>query len=60
MINNIRDAFIDMLRSSTWMDEDSKEKAIEKVNLKKNNFEIFNKYFPRRYQSMKKLVIQNI
>jgi predicted metalloendopeptidase len=47
MINNIRDAFIDMLRSSTWMDEDSKEKAIEKVNLKKNNFEIFNKYFQR-------------
>jgi hypothetical protein len=31
MINNIRVAFIDMLKNSTWMDETSKTKAIEKV-----------------------------
>jgi hypothetical protein len=31
MINNIRSAFIEMLNSSTWMDEQSKIKAIEKV-----------------------------
>ena len=31
MINNIRDAFIQMLKNSSWMDEESKIKAIEKV-----------------------------
>lgn len=32
MINNIREAFIEMLNSSTWMDDESKNKAREKVN----------------------------
>jgi len=32
MINNIRNAFVEMLRSSTWMDDESKEKAIRKVD----------------------------
>jgi predicted metalloendopeptidase len=32
MINNIRDAFINMVSSSTWMDEISRNRAIEKVN----------------------------
>ncbi|CAF0840982.1 unnamed protein product [Rotaria sordida] len=31
MINNIRDAFIEMLQGSTWMDVESKTKAIEKA-----------------------------
>ncbi|CAF0965181.1 unnamed protein product [Adineta ricciae] len=31
MISNIRNAFIDMVQSSTWMDVDSKKKAIEKA-----------------------------
>jgi hypothetical protein len=31
MINNIRDAFIEMIKGSIWMDDDSKNKAIEKV-----------------------------
>lgn len=31
MIGNIRTAFIDILEKSTWMDEVSKRKAIEKV-----------------------------
>ncbi|CAF0837976.1 unnamed protein product [Adineta steineri] len=30
MINNIRDAFIEMVKDSTWMDETSKGLAIEK------------------------------
>jgi hypothetical protein len=38
MINNIRDAFIEMLKSSTWMDENSKGEAIKKVKLKNRNF----------------------
>ncbi len=32
MIDNIRNTFIEMLERSTWMDKDSKMKAIEKVN----------------------------
>ena len=32
MIGNIRDAFIDMINQSTWMDSQSKSKAIEKVS----------------------------
>ncbi|CAF4384850.1 unnamed protein product, partial [Adineta steineri] len=32
MIRNIRNAFIDMLEDSTWMDDVSKDKAKEKVN----------------------------
>jgi predicted metalloendopeptidase len=32
MISNIRDAFIDMISQSTWMDSQSKSKAIEKVS----------------------------
>jgi hypothetical protein len=32
MINNIRDAFIEMAQGSTWMDAESKAKAVEKVN----------------------------
>jgi predicted metalloendopeptidase len=32
MINNIRDAFIEMIKTSTWMDDTSKTRAIEKVN----------------------------
>ena len=32
MITNIRNAFIEMLQNSTWMDNVSREKAIEKVN----------------------------
>ncbi|CAF1051487.1 unnamed protein product [Adineta ricciae] len=31
MISNIRNAFIEMVQNSTWMDDDSKEKAIEKA-----------------------------
>ncbi|CAF3791141.1 unnamed protein product [Adineta steineri] len=31
MINNIRDAFIEMVKDSTWMDETSKGRAIEKA-----------------------------
>ena len=31
MIGSIRKTFIDMLGQSTWMDETSKSKAIEKV-----------------------------
>lgn len=41
MIENIRDEFIDLVEQSTWMDEVSKEKAIEKVN----EHEIIMKYF---------------
>ncbi|CAF4214582.1 unnamed protein product, partial [Rotaria sp. Silwood2] len=33
MINNIRDVFIEMLDKSTWMDAESKEKAIEKAKV---------------------------
>jgi len=33
MIENIRSSFIDMLSDSTWMDQTSKVKAIEKVNI---------------------------
>jgi predicted metalloendopeptidase len=32
MINNIRDAFIEMIETSTWMDDTSKTRAKEKVN----------------------------
>jgi hypothetical protein len=32
MINNIRNAFIDMINESIWMDSISKNAAIEKVN----------------------------
>lgn len=32
MIDTIRDAFIDLVEQSTWMDTLSKDKAIEKVN----------------------------
>ena len=32
MIANIREAFIDMVSQSTWMDSESKNKAIEKVS----------------------------
>jgi predicted metalloendopeptidase len=32
MISNIRTAFIEMLNKSTWMDDVSKHRAIEKVN----------------------------
>ncbi|CAF2909193.1 unnamed protein product, partial [Rotaria sp. Silwood2] len=31
MINNIRTAFLDMLKNSSWMDETSKNKSIEKA-----------------------------
>ncbi|CAF4370273.1 unnamed protein product, partial [Adineta steineri] len=31
MIGNIRDAFIEMIKDSTWMDETSKGRAIEKA-----------------------------
>ena len=31
MINNIRDTFIEMIKTSTWMDETSKTRAIEKA-----------------------------
>jgi hypothetical protein len=31
MIGNIRRAFIDLLEESTWMDDVSKRRAIEKV-----------------------------
>jgi hypothetical protein len=34
MIGNIRNAFIDMANQSTWMDSQSKSKAIEKVNFR--------------------------
>lgn len=34
MIDNIRDEFIDLVEQSTWMDADSKAKAIEKVGYK--------------------------
>ncbi len=33
MIENIRTSFIDMIDKSTWMDDTSKRKAIEKVNI---------------------------
>jgi hypothetical protein len=38
MISNIRKSFIDMVEQSTWMDNVSKYKAIEKVGIiqKKN------------------------
>lgn len=32
MIGNIRNTFIKMINQSTWMDAQSKVKAIEKVN----------------------------
>ena len=38
MINNIRNAFIGMLDESTWMDDESKAKAIEKVNIEGEDF----------------------
>jgi predicted metalloendopeptidase len=31
MIGNIRKAFIDLIEESTWMDDVSKRRAIEKV-----------------------------
>jgi predicted metalloendopeptidase len=31
MISNIRSAFIDLIEESTWMDDASKRRAIEKV-----------------------------
>jgi hypothetical protein len=37
MIEQIRKSFIDLLDFSTWMDTTSKDKAIEKVNIKKSN-----------------------
>jgi predicted metalloendopeptidase len=35
MIGNIRNSFIDRLNQATWMDNDSKAKAIDKVNSNK-------------------------
>jgi len=35
MIRNIRSSFIDLLEESTWMDDVSKRRAIEKVREKK-------------------------
>ncbi len=32
MISDIRDTFINMVNQSTWMDSQSKTKAIEKVS----------------------------
>ncbi len=37
MINNIRNVFSQMINESTWMDSTSKNVAIEKVYLIKNN-----------------------
>jgi hypothetical protein len=37
MIGNIRKSFINMVDQSTWMDEMSKNKAIEKVRINKKN-----------------------
>ena len=39
MIDTIRDAFIDLVEQSTWMDEVSKGRAIEKVSENKINME---------------------
>lgn len=40
MIKNIRSAFIDLLKESTWMDNVSKKRAIEKVNKHKSSLNI--------------------
>jgi len=37
MIEQIRKSFIDRLDLAEWMDTTSKDKAIEKVNIKKSN-----------------------
>jgi predicted metalloendopeptidase len=44
MIRNIRSAFIDLLEESTWMDDASKSRAIDKVSVieKKKLSSIFN------------------
>lgn len=39
MINNIRGAFIGMVNESTWMDDVSKAKAIEKVVLQREKID---------------------
>jgi predicted metalloendopeptidase len=61
MISNIRNAFIDIIDQSTWMDSDSKSRAIEKVKINRRfNFLKNILYDDRRKRSMKKLAIQTI
>jgi predicted metalloendopeptidase len=57
MIENIRNSFIDRLNQATWMDNDSKEKAIGKVYNNKYTIPKKHELYSRRMLSTNKLDI---